>query len=65
MTFLRCFQNGPIIVESDAGATPVFDLGGTKNAIRFVHSYYVFRNIELKNFNHGIRIEGAEYVVIR
>ncbi len=65
VTFLRCFQNGPIIIEPDAGATPVFDLGGTKNTIRFFHSYYIFRNIELKIFNQGIKTEGAEYVVIR
>jgi hypothetical protein len=57
--------DGPIIIEpADAGAKPVFDLGGNNNAIRFVNSHYIFRNIELKNFNQGIRIEGAEYVVI-
>lgn len=57
-------KDKPIIIEPAAGATPIFDFAWTGNAPRLVKSNYVFRNIEVRRFNQGIRIEEAENVIV-
>lgn len=57
-------KDKPIVIEPATGATVVFDFAWIGNAPRLVNSNYIFRNIEVRRFNQGIRIEEAENVVV-
>ncbi len=57
-------KDKPITIEPALGAKVIFDFGWAGNAPRFVNSYYVFRNVEVRRFVQGIRIENAHDVVI-
>ncbi len=55
----------PITIEPEAGARPVLDgRSNTLNAIRILHSYYILRNLEIRNTKQGIRLEGVTGVVL-
>lgn len=55
----------PITIEAAPGAQPVIDGGGFRTGPQILHSYIVFRGIEVKNMRFGMRIEGARNVVVR
>ncbi len=55
----------PIAIEPEAGARPILDgKSNTLNAIRIVHSYYVLRNLEIRNTKQGVRLEGVTGVIL-
>ena len=54
----------PIVIEPEPGAKPILDgKGNTLNAIRLGKSYYIVRNLEIRNTNEGVRLEGVTGVV--
>ncbi len=57
--------SAPIIIEPDDGAKPVLDgKSNTLNAIQINHSFYIIRNLEIRNARLGIKIEGVTGVVL-
>ncbi len=55
----------PITIEPEDGAIPILDGNSNYlNAIRIVHSYFILRNLEIRNANQGVRLEGVEGVIL-
>jgi hypothetical protein len=57
-------SDAPIVIEPDRDAEPVLDGGLHLDAPIIVHSYYVVRGLEIRNFNHGVNLRGVEGVVL-
>lgn len=57
--------SAPIIIEPDNGAKPILDgKSNTLNAILIRHSFYIVRNLEIRNARRGVKIDGATGVVL-
>ncbi len=55
----------PIVIEPEPGAKPILDgKGNTLNALHIVKSYYVIRNLEIRNTSEGVRLEGVTGVTL-
>jgi len=57
-------REGPITVQAESGSVYLDGSAGSKNGPRIVHSYYTWKNIEIKNTNEGLRVERAHDVLL-
>jgi parallel beta-helix repeat protein len=56
--------DAPIVIEPDEDAEPVLDGDLRLDALEIVHSYYVVRGLEIRNFDHEVNLRGVESVVL-
>jgi hypothetical protein len=56
--------DNPIVIEAAPGGQAVIDGNGELDAPRLIHSYVTLRGVEVRNTKEGVRIEGAQGVVV-
>ena len=56
--------DAPIVIEPDGDARPVLDGDLRGDAPEILHSYYIVRGLEIRNFDHGVNLRSVEGVVL-
>jgi parallel beta-helix repeat protein len=56
--------DAPIVIEPDGDAKPILDGDLRLDAPVILHSYYVIRGLEIRNFDHEVNLQGVEGVVL-